>query len=81
MSKFVWCIDLSEMEEYKNKKVSGKIIIDSTAGTKETEPWILIHNKEQIRYYDVCQDSSNEIKGLQIQPYTEYVHNLDVINP
>ncbi|MBQ4524190.1 MAG: hypothetical protein IJA10_14775 [Lachnospiraceae bacterium] len=80
MSKFVWCIDLSEIDEYKEGKVSGKIIIDATAGSKETEPWILMHNKEQIRYYDVYKDSYMEIEDVRIQPYTQYIHNLKPIN-
>ncbi len=81
MSRFVWCIDSSDIEEYKSGKISGKVIIDTTAGTKETEPWILLHDLEKIRYYDVATDRKETITGLSIKPYTEYVHNLKPVNP
>lgn len=79
MSRFVWCIDLSEKQEYKERKMSGKIIIDSTSGTRDNEPWILMHNKDQIKYYDVFDDSYYEINDITIKPYMEYIHNLDCI--
>lgn len=81
MSRFVWCIDTSEIEEYKSGKVSGKVIIDTTAGTKDIEPWILLHDKEKIKYYDVAADKKETVAGLSIRPYTEYIHNLKVIDP
>ena len=80
MSKFVWCIDTSEIEEYKEEKVSGKVIIDATAGTKDIEPWILMHDKEKIKYYDVVTDEKKIIKDVDITPYKEYIHNLDVVS-
>lgn len=81
MSKFVWCIDTSEIGEYKAGKVSGKVIIDTTAGTKDTEPWILLHDKEKIKYYDVADDKIETISGLTIEPYGQYIHNLKVVKP
>lgn len=76
MSKFVWCVDSSSFEEYKKGMVSGKVIIDSTAGTKETEPWILMHDNEKIKYYDVSEDSKHILK-VEIPAYKEYAYNLN----
>ena len=46
--QFVWCADLSTKEEYLDNKMSAKIIIDSTAGTYENEPWIFMHDNTKI---------------------------------
>lgn len=79
MSKYVWCIDTSDVEEYKEGKVSGKVIIDATAGTKDGEPWLLMHDKGEVRFYDVLKDTNEIIKNINIEPYAEYAHNLDCI--
>lgn len=81
MSKFVWCVDTSEISEYKDGKVSGKVIIDATAGTKDIEPWILMHDEEKIKYYDVLTDEKIILTDLHIAPYKEYIHNLDPVLP
>lgn len=81
MPRFVWCVDTSERLEYKEGLVSGKVIIDATAGTRDIEPWILMHDTEKIRYYDVSMDQRQEVNNINIVPYKEFVHNLDVVQP
>ena len=73
MSRFVWCIDISTIEEYERHEVSGRVLIDSTAGSKDLEPWILIHDCKKIRYRDddgMCEQT------VDIDSYEEFVHNL-----
>lgn len=73
MPKFIWCIDIAGVENYKNGLTSGKIIIDTTCPTQETEPWLLMHDSERIRYLD-----ENEIKEkhCKVKPYKIYTNNL-----
>ena len=73
MPKFVWCVDISSIDEYKNSLNSGRIIIDTTACTFENEPWLLIHNNSDITYKD---DGNWMKKSISIDPYKMYENNL-----
>ena len=75
MSKFVWCIDIAGTDNYKKNLTSGRIIIDSTCSTYEKEPWFLMHDEHQIRYYDE-DENENFIIECKIKPYTIYTNNL-----
>lgn len=75
MPKFVWCIDIAGIDNYKKNLTSGRIIIDSTCSTYEKEPWLLMHDGHEIRYYD--EDSNaNFVVECEIQPYKIYTNNL-----
>ncbi len=70
LPRFIWNIDLCTVEDYKDNNTTCKIIIDSTAFTHETDPWLLIHDDKKIKYFD------NEINTFQsyelnhrIKPY------------
>lgn len=78
MSKFVWCIDIAGIDNYKNNLTSGRVIIDSTCSTYEKEPWILMHDGNQIRYYDE-DENDNYIVECDIQPYRIYTNNLEQV--
>lgn len=78
MSKFVWCIDIAGIDNYKNNLTSGRVIIDSTCSTYEKEPWILMHDGNQIRYYDE-DENDNYIVECDIQPYKIYTNNLEQV--
>lgn len=75
MPKFVWCVEISSKDEFKMGKISGKIIIDVTAGTYEHEPWLLFHDTNMVKYFD---SSSNKffLDTFAISPYSFYKHNL-----
>lgn len=85
LPKFVWCIDLSSFQEFKDGKMSGRIIIDTTAATMEEEPWILRHDQQSIQFKDLINDTPsnqhmyNEILEA-ISPYSIYENNLKLIN-
>lgn len=84
LPKFVWCIDLSGYDNYKNKMISGRIIIDTTAATMENEPWILRHDDSHIQFKDLLDTSSpNEYYEVScnIKPYSLYRNNLGEFNP
>lgn len=75
MPKFVWCIDIAGIDNYKKNLTSGRIIIDSTCSTYEKEPWLLMHDGHEIRYYDE-DENSNFVVKCDIQPYKIYTNNL-----
>lgn len=73
MPKFIWCVDISTEDEYVKGLTSGKIIIDTTAGTYEEEPWLLIHDNKKIAYLD---EESWKNKSVSIYAYDMYINNL-----
>lgn len=74
MPQFVWCADIASYEEYKNDLTSARIIIDSTAGTYETEPWLLMHDKNELKYLD--EKRNTYLESTKIKPYKLYTNNL-----
>lgn len=78
MSRFVWCIDISTIEEYERGLISGRILIDSTAGSADVEPWILLHDDSTIKYLD---DGEMNQEMEEITPYEHFVHNLNKYEP
>ncbi|MBF0337116.1 MAG: hypothetical protein HQL05_04720 [Nitrospirae bacterium] len=75
MPKFVWCVDISTKDDFKSLKMSGKIIIDITAGTYELDPWILYHDLSKVVYYNTATNGFME-ETLPIKPYNIYRNNL-----
>lgn len=77
LPKFVWCIDLAGIENYKKMLTSGRIIIDTTSATWESEPWIMRHDMEKIQYKDYSEDSEHiYTKKVKMNPYHIYENNL-----
>lgn len=77
LPKFVWCIDLAGIENYKKGLTTGRIIIDTTSATWEAEPWIMRHDLEKIEYKDYDDDPSYVYtKKAPITPYKMYENNL-----
>lgn len=77
LPKFVWCIDLAGIENYKKNLTSSRIIVDTTSATWETEPWILRHDLNKIQYKDYSLDSERiYTKKTKIKAYENYVNNL-----
>lgn len=81
LPKFVWCIDLAGIENYKKQLTSGRIIIDTTSATWDSEPWIMRHDGERIEYkdYDANPEYIITLK-TEIHPYKMYENNLTHIN-
>ncbi|MCM1498057.1 MAG: hypothetical protein NC124_06275 [Clostridium sp.] len=80
MPKFVWCVDLAGINNYKKHLTSGRIIIDTTCASWDSEPWILRHDAEKIQYRDF--DKNPDIileKKVEIKPYAIYQNNLHFI--
>ncbi|MBF0608625.1 MAG: hypothetical protein HQL61_13880 [Magnetococcales bacterium] len=75
MPKFVWCVDISTKNDFMLSKMSGKIIIDITAGTYELNPWILYHDLSKVVYYNTATDRFMK-ETLPIKPYNIYKNNL-----
>lgn len=77
LPKFVWCIDLAGIENYKQGLTSGRIIVDTTSATLEKEPWIMRHDMYKVQYKDYDEDPSFVIsKKENLKPYKIYENNL-----
>lgn len=86
LSRFVWCIDLSEIGEYKSGLISGRIVIDATAPTLEEDIWLLRHDRKKIEFID-SEDGDRINNNMysfietEIEPYELYRNNLKEIDP
>ena len=86
LPRFVWCIDIAGIENFKRGLTSGRIIIDTTASTVEDNVWLLRHDGEKIEFMDV-EDGDSEISGMysvietKITPYNIYTNNLKEVSP
>ena len=77
LPRFVWCIDLAGIDNFKAKLTSGRIIVDTTASTLESEPWLLRHDGNRIEFIDIESGddaTSNNFSMIetQISPYNIY---------
>lgn len=85
LPKFVWCIDISSYDNYKLGLTDGRIIIDTTAPTLDSEPWILRHDSEMVHFFemdtvDINNKREYRVLATKINPYNCYENNLKVIN-
>jgi len=78
MPRFVWCVDISSEQQYKDGLCSARVIVDATAGTYEENPYILMHDNESCMYFDT-DDGDWEIIWADIAPYEIYRNNLKTL--
>ena len=78
MPKLVWCVEISSKDEYKNRMVSARMIIDSTASPGASTPWLFVHDRGKIRYYNAGKWYETLHK---IEAYNMYQHNLKEVEP
>lgn len=86
LPRFVWCIDLAGIENFKAGLTSGRVIVDTTAPTLEENVWLLRHDTEKIEFIDIENGDrirKNEYSVIEtiIKPYNEYINNLTPIKP
>lgn len=80
LPKFVWCIDLAGIENYKKGLTTGRIIVDTTSATWDAEPWIMRHDMEKVEYKDYDDDPKYVYTvRTSITPYEMYKNNLKKI--
>ena len=80
MPKFIWCVDLAGIDNYKHHLTSGRIIIDTTSASWDSESWILRHDSEIIQYRDFDKNPDVILeKKAEIEPYEIYKNNLHLI--
>lgn len=75
LPKYVWCVDFSTVDEFKKGKVSAKMLVDTTCCNIELFPYILIHNRNVIEYYD----QGWNILEADTNPYVLYQNNLEEV--
>ena len=73
LPQFVWCADICTKNEYSSGLTSARIIIDSTAGTYENDPWLLMHDGQKIIFRD---GQNNNQLDVAIDAYDMYINNL-----
>lgn len=78
MPRFIWCIDLATIEEYKKGLMSSRVIVDSTVGTRDDNPWLMIQDTESISLIEYERSLSRF--SCKIEPYCMYENNLQNIN-
>ena len=84
--RFVWCIDLAGIDNFRKGLTSGRMIIDTTSPTLEEDIWLLRHDGEKIEFIDIEEGDrvkNNEYSTIEVQivPYNLYINNLKEINP
>jgi len=77
MPKFIWCVEISSRENYVNGLIDGCIIIDATDSSEEMSPFIVVHDREKVEYYNGNRNLKNKI---DILPYKQYINNLKEFN-
>lgn len=77
MPRFIWCIDLASIDESKKGMISGRAIADSTVGTQDEHPWLLMHDRKTIN----AVEYDRELRRIpcEIEPYWLYENNLQDI--
>lgn len=78
MPRFIWCIDLATPEESKRGLISGRVIADSTVGTQNENPWLLMHDEKTI--YAIEYGRELRYIPCRIEAYEMYVNNLQDVN-
>lgn len=77
LPRFVWCADIAKPLQYMGQLTGARILIDATAGTYESNPWLFWHDATGLRYR-----SGGEMLAvdLPIAPYGLYRNNLTEVN-
>ena len=73
MPKMVWCVEISDYQAYKRRKVTARMIIDSTSPDGDQTPWLVVHDGEKVRY---LTDSQWYEITENITEYNMYQNNL-----
>lgn len=78
MPKFIWCAEVSGLENYNNGLVDGCIIIDATdSAEEEYEFFILKHDMKSVSYYNGNRYLNRK---FEIPAYKLYKNNLKEYN-
>lgn len=75
MPKFVWCVELSTEKELEEGLVSGFLVMDATAGSHKTNPWILVQGRDIIYVAD-SSDAVFKQNLVTTHPFTSFHSNL-----
>ena len=74
MPKFIWCAEISSIDNYKNRLIDGLIIIDATDSTEEEEQFLLFHDKNNVHYFNGNRALKDK---FEIPAYKMYINNLE----
>lgn len=75
MPKFIWVAEISDMENYKNKKATGMIIIDATSGEHDS-----IYNSVIQAFYKekyiIFDNNMFNVYNNELNPFCIFENNL-----
>lgn len=72
----VWCVDFATFDEYKEKKMSMRFIVDTTACNKDTMPFLLIQTKDGVRVFENGKAEGSYYKA-EIESYNIFRGHLE----
>ncbi len=52
LPQFVWLIEISSIEQWKNGTIATRVVVDATASPDENLPIFLMHNTERAYFWD-----------------------------
>lgn len=80
MPKFIWVVEVSSPEASKANLVNAIVLVDSTSATINKNPFLLITEKNQIRYVDaeksVAYSCSSDLLSIP-----KFTNNLQEVTP
>ena len=80
MPKFIWVVEVSSPEASKANLVNAIVLVDSTSATINKNPFLLITEKNQIRYVDaeksVAYSCSSDLLSIP-----KFNNNLQEVTP
>lgn len=78
--KFIWCIEIYKVSDYSDGIVSGMIIIDTTACSSDSDPWLFMHDSRRIKW--INERGKVDIMDMSDEfiPYKRYINNLNEVN-
>lgn len=79
MPKFIWVVEISSLNNYFSGKVDGLIIIDATCSSLDPDPWIFMHDRTTVKYFNGKRLVQSLDFGI-IEPYSQYTNNLEEYN-
>lgn len=64
LPQFVWLIEISSKDQWKNGTIATRVVVDATASPVEESPIFLMHNSERAYYWDRAGDREEHYISL-----------------
>lgn len=78
--KFIWCIEIYRPENYSSGLVSGMILVDTTACSKDQDPWLFMHDCRKAKWVNEKGKTNIYFTKSPIEPFNRYINNLNEVS-